>query len=754
MADQYGLELPPKIYAEAVVRSASGESLLRSSQLVTSENVTLFHAASEQQLVAADRLREAGFEVLDIGKISINIAAAPEVYERSLRANLEVIERPVMRALGQSSMVSFINSVDQRPFGEIDVANTHWNEILDGVSINEPAYYLQQSIPSATPPQTNIRYLQVPDDLAEELSARLAHEQGITGKGVKVVLIDSGCYVEHPFFRKHKYNLGIVLGPGSTLPEQDVNGHGTGVAANVLAIAPNACLTVVKADIALQNRYRNVNSTAAFRKAVSLRPDIISCSWGSDLRSPYQLSASHKVLAAAIADAVQQGIVVIFAAGNGQWGFPSQHPDVIAVGGVYKHLEGSLRGRVEASNYASSFISAIYPGRRVPDICGLVGQLPNAAYIMLPVPPGSETDRGRSVMGDETELTDGWAAFSGTSAAAPQLAGACALMEEFVPKLPPLTIKQILQETASDIIEGSSNPATGGGQSRAGPDLATGYGLAVAYKAVQAAKDIRDRQSNELRNKLTSLLSTSGEKVEISQPSIPLFPAQKERSTNSMSLDDSTLRKLRKRLDEIQIELNSYFQKQFKDEFENENIELVIYEGNFVAKTSESDAISSLRHILQDLKKGSQIDSNKIRNKHILAAESLLQKGRCQELAKEVLDAAISSKGVSYKYIVKIDDEEVDVTADLHKFTIIPVGNNLFIQDIPNYSGLRIGGYSTDEYRNKTIEIINPTTIAELAAQALGKFGKLRNHNEVTPEENILQCVTLPDGTKLGNCNT
>jgi hypothetical protein len=66
---------------------------------------------------------------------------------------------------------------------------------------------------------------------------------------------------------------------------------------------------------------------------------------------------------------------------------------VLAVGGV--HARENLVGNdffLEASNYASSFDSLIYPGRHVPDFCGLVGMKPLAAYIMLPVPPGSSID--------------------------------------------------------------------------------------------------------------------------------------------------------------------------------------------------------------------------------------------------------------------------------------------------------------------------------------------------------------------------
>ena len=117
--------LSSKIYAEAVVRSASGESLLRSSpKLITSKTISLFHAGADARLLAAERLRAEGFEVLDIGSTSINIAASPEVYERSLGANLDVIERPVVKETGQRSMAAFINSVDQKPFGEIDISDT------------------------------------------------------------------------------------------------------------------------------------------------------------------------------------------------------------------------------------------------------------------------------------------------------------------------------------------------------------------------------------------------------------------------------------------------------------------------------------------------------------------------------------------------------------------------------------------------------------------------------------------------------
>jgi hypothetical protein len=91
-------------------------------------------------------------------------------------------------------------------------------------------------------------------------------------------------------------------------------------------------------------------------------------------------------------------------------------PDVISAGGVFVDKEGSM----QASDYASAFPSKIYPGRSVPDLCGLVGMLPRATYIMLPVPPGSETDR-------EMALPD----LNGAPWAVPIARRACAIYQGF-----------------------------------------------------------------------------------------------------------------------------------------------------------------------------------------------------------------------------------------------------------------------------------------------------------------------------------
>ncbi|MFZ1751883.1 MAG: S8 family serine peptidase, partial [Saprospiraceae bacterium] len=282
----------------------------------------------------------------------------------------------------------------------------------------------------------------------------------------------------HPFFTQRGYRiLPTLLGPGATNAAIDPNGHGTGESANIFAAAPDITFRMVK---------NGVDAVGAFNIAANTnpKPHIISCSWGWSVQTPNQMTAYHQTLAAAIAAAVANGIIVVFSAGNGHFGFPGQHPLVISAGGVYK----SPTGVNTASNYSSGFLSQIYAGRRVPDVSGLVGQLPRAAYIMLPIPDGCQIDTGSAggthPNGDETTTNDGWAAFSGTSAAAPQIAGVCALMKKKRSTLTPAQAKTILMKTAIDVTTGNCNPATGGHPATVGPDLATGRGLVNALVAV------------------------------------------------------------------------------------------------------------------------------------------------------------------------------------------------------------------------------------------------------------------------------
>ena len=115
------------IYAQVVVRSDNGDSLLNCSVLIDSKNVSQFHVASDRMKLVAQKLRESGFEVLSFGKIAITIAGRTEIFERVFQTTLETLELPVIRELGQAGVGTFFNAIDSKPFGEIDVSHTSWH---------------------------------------------------------------------------------------------------------------------------------------------------------------------------------------------------------------------------------------------------------------------------------------------------------------------------------------------------------------------------------------------------------------------------------------------------------------------------------------------------------------------------------------------------------------------------------------------------------------------------------------------------
>jgi subtilisin family serine protease len=268
-------------------------------------------------------------------------------------------------------------------------------------------------------------------------------------------------------------------------PNGDPIGHGTGESANVFAVAPGARLLPIRAS---DNGGNLVGAIAGFLKAKELKPQIITCSWGGD--SPFPPpdggpGQADQAFALEIQHAIEAGICVVFSAGNGQFSIEPQVPGVLAAGGVFMNPMLDL----SASNYASGYESPFFSGRIVPDVCGLVGMLPRAQYLMLPVPPGCELDEDESKpdssdpQGDGTTASDGWALFSGTSAAAPQLAGAAAVLLGVNRALKPDQVIEALSKTAIDVTTGNCNPRFNN-VAKVGRDLATGFGLVNVAEAV------------------------------------------------------------------------------------------------------------------------------------------------------------------------------------------------------------------------------------------------------------------------------
>ncbi len=469
------LGLPSKIYAQVSPHSLGGVSLFEAGDYILSDNIANFTSEESTLMASADRLRQAGFEVLQITESTINIAGSPKTFEKAFKAPIEVHQHDVIKEFGKADKAEFLDCPNCDLPGLISTKGTDFEDLIEGIALEEPRYFMAAN---PFPPITDYWHHDVPAGISLACNADRAHRAGITGKGITVAMVDSGWF-RHPFFTARGYRSSTaVLAPGASNANSDESGHGTGESANIFSLAPDVHLRPVKMSF--------VNTIAAFNAAVGLNPDIITCSWGSSIKNG-PLSAANIALANAIAAAVASGITVIFSAGNGHWGFPGQHPDVISAGGVFQDSNNNLR----ASDYASGFASTIYAGRNVPDLSGIVGMRPRAMNIMLPVEPNDSIDRnsagGSHPNGDETATNDGWAAFSGTSAAAPQLAGAAALIKQACSKLTPVQIRDILKTTARDVTTGrchpnQNNPAT------PGPDLATGHGLVDAHRATMLAR--------------------------------------------------------------------------------------------------------------------------------------------------------------------------------------------------------------------------------------------------------------------------
>lgn len=397
-----------------------------------------------------------------------------------IKATRSKIEELTSSALKEKSVPRSVNrasgSAVRRSYAGFDSTQKPPldNEELGRFGFPIPFDYHQA--PSAYPPRVNYYHLHPSRDLAHLFGVEPLHANGIRGQGIRVVMIDSGFY-RHPYYEDRALHGGDIpqitthgVMPGGN-PESDDVGHGTGIAANTLAIAPSCDFHHIKDDD---------DPLAAFALARSLNPNIISCSWGwseayvSDVfnNSPNSGAADYlRDLEAEISAAIADDITVLFAAGNGDapGSWPSSVPGVICVGGalVDENLE------LLASSYATSFASLLTAGRVCPDVCGLVGPSPSGLLFSLPTQPNNQFDQNFSAV-DGTRPGDGWLIASGTSSATPQLAGVAALLMQMNGAMTPDQVLERFRAMAVGVHQGVS--ATGQVATGVRPNAPTGHG--------------------------------------------------------------------------------------------------------------------------------------------------------------------------------------------------------------------------------------------------------------------------------------
>ncbi|MDC9825834.1 S8 family serine peptidase [Devosia sp. ZB163] len=292
---------------------------------------------------------------------------------------------------------------------------------------------------------------------------RTAHDVVATGSGFDVIIavIDSGCDLTHPDIAYVAGSGGISGNGSNTGVPGFAAGHGTMVAGiagatshNLKGVASVAGYWSRIMPLAFSS-FTNTEAARLINFAVANGARVINMSWNTT-GWPSTLVTDR-----ALNDA--NGVVLCAAAGNGGGviTYPATHPNVIACGAVNNNDR-----RANFSNFGTP-LSVVAPGVDVP----------------------TTTTRGSGTLSD-LDRKDWVHDFTGTSAAAPHVAGLAAMLIAIEPTLTPAEIRAI--------IEGTSNrvpPSPYNGQSENGPwNTFVGNGRIDAMDAVSALKPARLRR--------------------------------------------------------------------------------------------------------------------------------------------------------------------------------------------------------------------------------------------------------------------
>ncbi|MCU7922946.1 MAG: S8 family serine peptidase [Candidatus Thiodiazotropha sp. (ex Dulcina madagascariensis)] len=170
-------------------------------------------------------------------------------------------------------------------------------------------------------------------------------------------------------------------------------------------------------------------------------------------------------------------------------------------GAIFGHANSKSALTVGAANYAETpefgmsqpLVQLFSSAGGTPVMFDLSGTVLSNPYIPQKPDIVAPDNVNTTFFGLDTD-DDGMPNISGTSAAAPHAAGVAALLLEINPKLQPIDIKQILQNTAIDILQRNNDLKTATGP---GFDFDSGFGLIQAEAAVDLARNYEASDPDE-----------------------------------------------------------------------------------------------------------------------------------------------------------------------------------------------------------------------------------------------------------------
>ncbi|HEX9707153.1 MAG TPA: S8 family serine peptidase [Steroidobacteraceae bacterium] len=314
------------------------------------------------------------------------------------------------------------------------------------------------------------------------------HAAGLTGVGVTVGVVDSGCDASHPDLADHvAHNVKVVSGEYVNLPPDSSNtiaipiemspyqnsdlgsGHGTHVAGIIAAdsttdptggrygVAPDAELVCIAVGEVLFTTAVVTAYDFLLDQPDLWGVDVINNSWGNSFRQ-FDPRDPVAVVTKAVTDL---GVVVVFAAGNSGDGNAemslnpfSQSPWVfsVAAGDLQYRRGGFSSNGLVFDNSEAVQVGAgghtVFSGDRIgiyhPDFTA-----PGVSISSTCTPVGA------AIPGC---LPNGNARASGTSMASPHIAGAAALLLQANPGLTASQLRSALQASATPVFGADGNP--------------------------------------------------------------------------------------------------------------------------------------------------------------------------------------------------------------------------------------------------------------------------------------------------------
>jgi subtilisin family serine protease len=332
-------------------------------------------------------------------------------------------------------------------------------------------------------------------DLAGGLNLRAAWDH-VTGKGINVVVADDGLEIGHVDLKENTYPLesgyhrNFNDGPeGDPNPTQPDAAHGTSCAGIVAARGFNhEGLTGVAPEARLMGIRIIAGPSTDDAEGLSFnwQPEgtivhVSSNSWGPNddgfdggRQGPMAAAGMAK---AATANRDGRGTVVVFSAGNGRREGDDSSFDAYA-SSRFAIAVGAVNRTGEPSSYSEQGMNVA--------VSAFGGEFAPPDVIWTTHNSGAEAQAHLREAGPSQAPVDYTDSFNGTSAAAPQVSGAVALLLERNPQLHYRDVKEILMSTArrTGLKDGDPFTSNGGGFPFS---HSFGAGLIDVAKALEAA---------------------------------------------------------------------------------------------------------------------------------------------------------------------------------------------------------------------------------------------------------------------------